>query len=194
MRRDKPLLLSAIALLSVLLAVSCAGIINGSEQRIPVTSTPGGATVFVNGIRQGTTPLGLYLVRKHKGPVIRIESPGFDPVEIRVGKKASGLTFLCNMAAGLPLAIPLAARQSMAHDGEGVLPVWLLWAAAFGAAFTVFDTVTGSINEFDPKEIVVTLKKSNGPPRVDTILVDAIDLRNLKWIRVHFDAPASGQI
>jgi hypothetical protein len=194
MRRNKPLLLSPAALVSVLLAASCAGMINGDEQRIPVTSTPGGATVTVNGVRQGVTPLGLYLARKHKGPVIRIESPGYDPVEIRVGKKTAGLPILCNILIGALPAIFPAARYSLAHDGEGVLPIWLLWAAAFGAAFTVFDTATGSVNEFDPKEIAVTLKKSNGPPRIETILVAAKDLRNVKWIRIRFDAPASRPI
>jgi hypothetical protein len=88
------------------------------------------------------------------------------------------------MAAGLVPAIPLAARQSLSDHGEGVLPVWLLWAAAFGAAFTFFDAATGSINEFNPKEIVVRLKKAAGPPKVETILLDERDFRNIKWIRV----------
>lgn len=158
--------------------------INGTEQRIPVTSSPRGATVFVNGVRQGETPLGLFLARKHKGPVIRIEAPGYDPVEIRVGRKTTGLAVLGNILLGVIPAVVPAARHSLAHDGEGALTIWFLWAAAFGAAFTVFDTATGSINEFAPKEIVVTLKKSNGPPRVETILVAEEDFRDIKWIRI----------
>ncbi len=158
--------------------------INGGEQSVPVTSTPPGATVFVNGVREGETPLGLFLARKHKAPVIRIEAPGYDPVEIRVGRKTLGSAVVGNILLGAVPAVYAVARNSLSHHGEGGLAVWLLWAAAFGAVFTIFDATTGSINEFAPKEIVVTLKKSNGPPRVETILVDAKDFRNVKWIRV----------
>lgn len=177
-------LLDVVALAGALLAASCAGMINGSEQRVPVTSTPMGAAVFVNGVRHGVTPLGLYLGRREKGPVIRIESPGYDPVEIRVGKKVSGLPLLGNVAFGVAPGLLPAARHSLAHDGEGFFPIWLLWAAAFGATFTVFDAVTGSINEFEPKELAVTLKKAGGPPKVETILLDEKDFRNVKWIRI----------
>jgi len=31
----------------------------------------------------------------------------------------------------------------------------------------------------------VTLTKADGPPRVETILVNAEDFQNIKWIRVH---------
>jgi hypothetical protein len=158
--------------------------INGSEQRVPVTSVPPGAAVIVNGIPQGVTPLGLDLTRRHKAPVIRIESPGYDPVEIRVVKKVSGLPFLFNILAGFAPAIVPAARHSLDHHGEGFFLIWSLWAVAFGAGLTVFDTVTGTINEFDRKEIVVTLKKADGPTRVETILMAAEDFRNIKWLRI----------
>ncbi len=158
--------------------------INGGEQSVPVTSTPAGAAVFVNGVRQGETPLGLFLARKHRAPVIRIESPGYDPVEIRVGRRTLGSAIVGNILWGIVPAVYPAARYSLSHHGDGAYVAWLLWAAAFGAVFTVFDTATGSINEFVPKEIVVTLKKANGPPRVDTILLDEETFRNVKWIRV----------
>ena len=179
----KPLAIS-LALAAALLAASCAGMMNGREQRVPITSTPQGATVFVNGVNEGVTPLGLYLSRKHKAPVIRIESPGYDLVEIRVGRKTSGFPVFGNIMLGVAPAIVPAARQSLAHDGEGFFPIWLLWAAAFGAVFTAFDAATGSIYEFKPKEITVVLKRSNGPPKVETIRIDEETFRNIKWIRV----------
>src|SRR5512144_2446453 len=97
LRRNKPLPLGPLILASALLAASCAGMINGREQSVPVTSTPAGAAVFVNGVRYGETPLRLFLARKHKGPVIRIESPGYDSVEIRVGRKTTGLAVVGNI-------------------------------------------------------------------------------------------------
>jgi len=63
----------------------------------------------------------------------------------------------------------------------------MLSAAAFGAIFTALDGISGAINEFEAKEIIVRLKKADGPPRVDTILLDAEELKNVKWIRVHRD-------
>jgi hypothetical protein len=38
-----------------------------------------------------------------------------------------------------------------------------------------------------PAELIVTLKKADGSPRVETMLIDADDLQNIKWIRIHRD-------
>jgi hypothetical protein len=80
-----------------------------------------------------------------------------------------------------------AGLYSLAHDGKGALSIWVLSAAAFGALFTVADSGGGAINEFKPKEITVTLTKADGIPRVDTVLIDAEDFRNVKWIRIRRD-------
>jgi hypothetical protein len=55
-------------------------------QRIPVTSAPAGATIALNGAALGVTPVEIRLDRKQKNQVIRIELPGYNPVEIRVKK------------------------------------------------------------------------------------------------------------
>ena len=82
--KKKPVLASSLLILfSILLAPDCATITRRSKQRIPVTSDPMGATVIVNGVQQGVTPLEIRLARKEKGQVIRIESPGYNPIEIR---------------------------------------------------------------------------------------------------------------
>ena len=167
-----------------LLCASCAEIINGREQRVPVTSTPLGATVFVNGVREGVTPLNLDLHRKHKGPVIRVESPGYDPVVIRVIRRTEVFPILGNILWGLlPGSLP-AGIYAAGHEGAGFFPAWVKWACAFGAVFTALDAGTGSINTFDPREIVIPLKRSDGPPRVETILIEEGAFRNVKWIRI----------
>jgi hypothetical protein len=71
------LLFVPLILMSVVLAPNCATIIQRSSQRIPVTSSPVGAAVTVDGQKQGVTPLDIYLSRQEKGQVIRIESPGY---------------------------------------------------------------------------------------------------------------------
>ncbi len=90
-----------LTLASILLAPNCATITRRSKQRIPVTSNPVGAAVFVNGVQQGVTPLEIRLPRKEKGAVIRIESPGYRPVEIRPESKESQSLFLRNFLLGL---------------------------------------------------------------------------------------------
>jgi hypothetical protein len=176
-----------ILTLTSMLSPGCATLTRSRTQWIPVTSSPPGATVIVNGQRQGVTPLALRPVRKEKGPIIRIECPGYDPIEIRLIRKTSGAHFFGNLLLGLIPAIAPAGLYSLAHDGKGALSIWVLSAAAFGALFTLADSGGGAINEFKPKEITVTLTKADGIPRVDTVLIDAEDFRNVKWIRIRRD-------
>ncbi len=187
MWRKNAALLLLLILMSMLLSPGCATVTRSGKQRIPVTSAPKGATVFVNAKRQGVTPLSLWLVRKEKNQVIRIECPGYKPIEIRPKRRPSGAFFFSNLLLGLIPAIVPAGLYSLAHDGEGGTLIWTLSAAALGALFTAVDSGSGAINDFEPKEISVTLKKADGTPQVDTVLLDAEDFRNIKWIRVRRD-------
>lgn len=181
-----------LTLTSVLLAPNCATLTRGRTQRIPVTSSPVGATVIVNGQQQGVTPLEIRLVRKKKGQVIRIESQGYNSVEIRPLRKMSVGPIIGNFFLGLIPGVGGAyiyalattrCQSESAYDTEMMLS-WLLGAAAFGGLFTLIDSGHKGF-ELAPKELVVTLTKADGPPRVDTILIDADDFYNIKWIRVH---------
>jgi len=183
-----------LTLTSVLLAPNCATLTRRRTQRIPVTSSPVGATVIVNGQQQGVTPLEIQLVRKNKGQVIRIESPGYHPVEIRMQRKRSAGPIIGNFFLGLIPGIGGAyiyalattrCQSESAYDTEMMLS-WLLGAAAFGGLFTLIDSGHKGF-ELAPKELAVTLAKADGAPRVDTILIDADDFYNIKWIRVHRD-------
>jgi hypothetical protein len=176
-----------LALASVLLSPGCATLTRSRQQRVFVTSAPLGAAVTVNGVEKGVTPLMMKLDRRLRHPVIRIESPGYNPVEIRPIRRPSGTHFFSNILVGLIPAIVPAGVYSLAHDGEGAMMVWILSAAAFGGLFTAVDSGTGTIYDFRPTEITVILKKADGPPRVDTILIDADDFQNVKWLRVHRD-------
>jgi hypothetical protein len=156
-----------------------------------VTSSPAGATVIVNGFEQGVTPLEVRLDRKQKGYVIRIESPGYNPVEIRLQRRISGKTILGNFLLGvIPASVPAmfwldANAEEVAIPELGTALVWTLSAAAFGGLFTIIDGSKGYI--LRPRDLTVTLTKADGTPRVDTMLVDAEDFRNVKWIRVRRD-------
>jgi len=178
-----------LALTSVLLSPGCATLTRRKAQRIPVTSSPTGATVIVNGVEQGVTPLEIRLASKQKGQVIRIESPGYNPVEIRVRRKFSGVTVLQNVVAGVVLGMPIGIAVYQRHEPEminGLGP----WAIATGVIFGVFmigDYTTDKGYDFGPSELELTLTKMDAAPKLDTMLVDPDELRNVKWIRVRGD-------
>lgn len=74
--------------LAVLL-VGCATIMQGTRQNFGISSTPTGASVFVDKQAQGTTPVVAKLTRKDNH-IIRIEMAGYQPFEAAVSKRVSG--------------------------------------------------------------------------------------------------------
>lgn len=156
-----------------------------------MTSDPLGATVIVNGVRQGVTPLEIRLARKEKGQVIRIESPGYNPFEIRPRRKMSGGPIAGNVLIGLIPGIVPAVAYNFEHDedpnvGTMTILIWMLSAAACGAVLTAIDS-GGSGYELNPRDLTVTLSKADGTLRVDTMFLNPDEFRNVKWIRVHRD-------
>ena len=181
-----------LTLMSVLLSPNCATLTRRRTQRIPVTSSPVGATVIVNGQQQGVTPLEIQLAKKKKDQVIRIESPGYNPVEIRPQRKMSvgpviGNFFL-GLIPGLGVACIYAGARDINFEVTETYLAWLLSTAAIGGLFTLIDSsFSGKGYMLKPEELTVTLKEADGTPRVDTILIDADDFYNIKWIRIHRD-------
>lgn len=194
MWRRQATLFLILALTSVLLSTGCAILTRKSTQRIPVTSSPVGAAVIINGIEKGRTPLMIELDRILKGPVIRIESPGYNPVEIRVRRKISGETilgsFLLGLAPGIvPALLLLGSDHAEADpsDEHVILSAYFKSAAVLGGVLALTDFGSGKEYMLTPKNLNVTLTRADGPPRVDTMNIDAGDFRNVKWIRVRRD-------
>ena len=178
--------LLGVVLGGVLLASNCASAFRSKTQGIPVTSFPAGAAVIVNGTPQGVTPIEIRLKRGQKGQVIRIESPGYAPVEIRLTRRISAGPIIGNLLIGLipGVIVGHVAASSYSDDGINLLG-WAAGTVVFGAILTSLSGEAGF--ELVPNELTVTLKKADGPPRVDTILFDADDFRNVVWIRVRRD-------
>jgi len=180
-RADRFFLL--LPLLGVLLTPNCATLTGKRTQRIPVTSSKAGATVIVNGVQQGVTPLEVRLATKKKGQVIRIESPGYNPVEISVKNRISVFILLSDVLLGAAAGIVWISGGVEQGDPPLWKARWPLVLAVAGS-LTLLDLSTGKGFILEPRDLTVTLTKADGTPRVDTMLVDAADFRNVKWIRV----------
>jgi hypothetical protein len=183
----------AAGLLAPVLAIAfffpgCATVTRSSRQTVPVTSSPPGARVLVNGVQAGVTPLDLRLPRAEKIQVIRIESPGYNPLEVRVRRGLSTPHAMANVLLGGIIGYTAAVASYLANDetanGGTLLAIWI--PASIGGLFLI-DMVTNAGYTLRPYDLIVTLSKADATPRVDTVFVDAGDLSNVKWIRVRRD-------
>lgn len=184
MRREKTGLALLVALSGFWLASGCATMTRGSLQWIPVTSTPARAMVSVNGVPKGATPLGIGLDRTKKSQVIRIESPGYDPFEIRIEREISFLHGIGNVLMASLIGSAAAWIALMSDETGGGDAISQIGIPAGIVGFCLIDLVSGGAYSLAPTEITVTLTKAHGPPRVDTLLLDADALPNVKWIRI----------
>lgn len=186
MWRKNAALLLLLTLASVLLSPGCATLTRGdSKQLVPVTSSPEGATIIVNGVRKGVTPLRIWLPRKTSDQVIRIECPGYIPYEVRIKRSYSGTHVLLNVILGGFVGSAVAAAWFLEHDETAPEPSLIIATAISG--FLLIDVATRCGYTLTPRNLTVTLAKADGAPRVDTVLIDADDFRNVKWIRIHGD-------
>lgn len=184
----------ATALLAIVsLLQSCATVVQGTSQKIPVTSTPIGARVIVDGKDAGTSPLTLKL-KKKKPHVIRIEQEGYNPHEIRIARTKSRyylLTSFGNATIGSTIGLAVAPAF-INEDAEG--DFWTLLGKAFltyvlvslaaSTPFIVGDAVSGANYDLSPKTLDVNLTPANGAPRLEVTEIDEAALRHVKWLRV----------
>ena len=84
---------------------SCATMFQGGPDMIPVTSTPSGATVQVDGMAVGTTPCTVSVRRKARG-MITVNLPGHEPVNRQLRTTFNG-TFLLDFLWGWIMPIPI---------------------------------------------------------------------------------------
>ena len=95
--------------------------------------------------------------------------------------------FLVGVIPGLVPAVAYHLKHDDdANDDTRSMLIWALAAAACGAVLTAIDS-GGRGYEFIPRDLTVTLSKADGTLRVDTMVLDPDEFRNVKWIRVHRD-------
>jgi PEGA domain len=84
--RTTTTLVSALAAVAV---GGCATIVQSPRQQVSVASTPSGATVSIDHVERGKTPLVAELKRKDSH-VLRIELAGYQPYEATLNRRVSG--------------------------------------------------------------------------------------------------------
>ncbi|MEW6775724.1 MAG: PEGA domain-containing protein [Bdellovibrionota bacterium] len=65
-------------------ATGCATIVNGTKQKVKISSNPDGATIEIDGLDNGTTPATLKLKRKEETYEIIVKKAGYKAKKIRV--------------------------------------------------------------------------------------------------------------
>ncbi len=88
------LLLAALCLLTS----GCATIVKGTHQDIPISSEPSGASVLIDGVREGSTPTNVRLSRK-QSHVITLEMAGYETENVTL-KPSMGGAVAGNIIAG----------------------------------------------------------------------------------------------
>src|SRR5690348_6824274 len=86
----RPASFLAVLIACGVLLGGCATIMAGGPDHVPVATNPPGATVFVDNMPVGTTPMVVTLNREHSNGVIRIEMAGFAPVTVVRAKNING--------------------------------------------------------------------------------------------------------
>ena len=133
----------AVALIA---AAGCATMANGTTQRIPITSEPSGAQVFVDSRAAGTTPAQVTVSRRG-GHEIRIEKAGYGPVVHRLQRREDWTTVLWDVALGIAIT-STTGRLMLVHDEAN--PAFFQTLAAFsaGAVPAIVDYTNGAAFRF----------------------------------------------
>ena len=117
-RRERGAGFVVIALIA-LQALACATVARGTTatQRVVVTSTPGGAQVFIGSQPLGSTPVTLNLERRDSHIVLRLEKDGYLPQRLPVKQSLSGwLALDC-----FPLNRPVISNARKPRQKESVV-------------------------------------------------------------------------
>jgi hypothetical protein len=110
----------------------CATIMAGGPDHVPVSTNPPGATVFVDNMPVGTTPMMVTLNRQNSSGVIRLELAGFAPVTVVRAKGINGW-FWVNLCFGgiIGIVVDLVTGDVKSFDDA---PIALGMTPGYGPA------------------------------------------------------------
>ena len=181
-KRQNALLVGSV-IASLFFCQNCATIFNGTTQKIPVTSTPSGVRVLVDGELRGHAPLVLKL-KKRKEHTVRLEKPGYVPVEMRLMRQGDLLPSVAGnfFLGSLTVMSVLSLIGTTSIDtSETVRYVGML--AGWGGAVLV-DMLTGAAYKLTPDHLILNLnRKKEGVSRSMRVRVERAG--DTEWIQVH---------
>ncbi len=181
---------SAMTAVGILLFQCGACSFAGKPQKIPVTSDPAGAKIFVDGKEVGAAPLNLSLKRE-EDHVIRIEKTGYVPVEIRLESETKRLTkfqqvvavILSVPAGGTVVGLLAAAIRGGSHS-HSAFETGFLVGGVLAPLGTVLLIKQSKHPKLSPGEIKVYLDEARGSAVARVVVVDREEFRGVRWIRI----------
>ena len=163
-----------LAVAALLLATSCATLINGRDQNVPVTSLPEGASIVVKCLGEGpreagVTPAIVKIHRSSDGCRLTLSKDGYDDATVafrRVPSRAGIANIVPSAALGvlsaLAVALPVFLSDS-ASDGAVDTVGQLGYDAGSSVPYAV-DEHTGAGYKQIPERVEVALVPSAPPP------------------------------
>lgn len=113
----------AVLLTAAVALSSCASVLNGSTQKIPVTSTPTGANVSVDGQLAGLTPTRVNVKRK-RSHIVTVSKVGYEPEHVYLSREISpavaGNLFIPGGLIGWGVDAASGAQYKMVPDAVNV--------------------------------------------------------------------------
>jgi hypothetical protein len=146
----------AVALAAlVVLSASCAALISGTTQTVPITSQPPHAEVFVDGVSAGFTPVELELERDRDHTVVVRLAGQERTVVLRSGTQIDLVVLdLVPVVASGGVLVSLYASDFFVYGLPQLEPfAWGLVAVSF--APLLIDVGAGALQELTPGEIIV---------------------------------------
>ena len=149
-------------LLAFLLCTSCATVIHGRYQSVPVTSVPPGADVTVdcNGERHdgGQTPTSVTLPRRSETCSLTLGKPGYEPAIVHFDRVDSRAT-MANLVPAIYLGVIGAVVGFYFSIDNPVEPFAAAAAGGYagGRAPYAIDEATGAAYKQVPEQVHVVL-------------------------------------
>lgn len=187
-------------LIAAWLLQGCGVLTLGTSQKIPLTCTPPGAVVHVDGVRVGVAPTVLRL-KKTRDHTVRITKDGYDPLVVdlvrepvpgrgdRFEGRLGGRTgfIICDIALGavggglIGGGLGLVLRNG--SHGSSPVAGSVFWAGVVAVPIIAlaWDSASQPWNRFSPATLELVLRKSDGGPIVRYV---RLDRGSARWIRI----------
>lgn len=114
-------LLAITVLGAIAASTGCATIMAGGPDKVPVTSAPSGATVYVDNQPVGRTPTMIVLDRERSQGHIRVAAAGYEPAILVRSKQINGW-FWANLCFGgvIGIVVDLVTGDVKRFDDTGI--------------------------------------------------------------------------